>query len=417
MLELLAVVPFLCAVPALFHELASSTLLHARAPGAVNVSLGASELLPMMAILPFMLYQLAGFGTLHFVVSRPVNWAINIAILGLIIASYVANREGAYGTERVLTGLLVLGLGATVFFGILQTQADADGLHDAFPAQESSKNAATCATAQTFRKRRDIGGQYIVWWISYRGEGKAGVDNIGVFEDDGTPRKKHPLLLDPSPEAHPLHIARGFALVGDDLYIANAWRRDSHVARYRRRGDTFHFAEVVVTTKQISAMVHPFDVEFGDDGRLYVSCQDTNTVLAILPKTRKPAPVASHLRKNFPNGNFLPGTLVASSQGRLPEVRRPRAAGRSVAAGPRGGARRARQAPALRARHRRASQASLCGGRSGNVVKVYELKTGRLVARIRGRSSRNPCTSSCTATRSTSAPPAPAASSPTTSPK
>jgi hypothetical protein len=30
-------------------------------------------------------------------------------------------------------------------------------------------------------------------------------------------RKAHPLLLDPSPAAHPLHIASGFALVGDDL--------------------------------------------------------------------------------------------------------------------------------------------------------------------------------------------------------
>jgi hypothetical protein len=128
-LELLAVVPFLCAVPPLFHELASSTLLHGRAPDAVNVSLGASELLPMMAILPFMLYQLAGFGTLHFVVSRAVNWVINIAILGLIIASYVANREGAYATERVLTGLLILGMGAAVLYGILklrQMQADYD---------------------------------------------------------------------------------------------------------------------------------------------------------------------------------------------------------------------------------------------------------------------------------------------------
>ena len=83
----------------------------------------------MMAILPFMVYQLAGFGTLHFVVPRPVNWVINIAILGLIIAGYVANREGAYATERMLTGLLVLGLGATVLFGILklrQMQMDYD---------------------------------------------------------------------------------------------------------------------------------------------------------------------------------------------------------------------------------------------------------------------------------------------------
>jgi hypothetical protein len=119
-LELLAAVPFLCAVPPLFHELASSTLLHARAPDAVNVPLGASELLPMMAILPFMVYQLAGFGTLHFVVSRPVNWIINIAILGLIIAGYVASREGAYVTERMLTGLLILGMGAAVLYGILK---------------------------------------------------------------------------------------------------------------------------------------------------------------------------------------------------------------------------------------------------------------------------------------------------------
>ena len=126
-LELLAVVPFLCAVPPLFHELANSTLLHAKAPGAVDVSLGASELLPAVAILPFMLYQLAGFGTLHFVVPKPVNWGINCAILGLIIAANVANRQGAYGVEKAVGGLLVLGMAATVFYGVLtlrQMQAD-----------------------------------------------------------------------------------------------------------------------------------------------------------------------------------------------------------------------------------------------------------------------------------------------------
>jgi hypothetical protein len=152
-----------------------------------------------------------------------------------------------------------------------------------------------------------------VWWISYRGESGHGVDNIGVFEDDGSPRKMHPLLLDPSPAAQPLHIARGFALVGDDLYIASAWRKDSHIACYHRHGDTFRFKEVLAKTEQVAAMVHPFDVELGDDGRIYVSCQDTNTVVSLLPKTRKPASVAAHLRKHYPHGKFLPGTLVASS--------------------------------------------------------------------------------------------------------
>jgi len=128
-LELLAVVPFLCAIPALFHELAHSTLLHAAAPGAVDVALGPSELLPMVAVLPFMLYQLAGFGTLHFVLPRPVNWAVNVGILCLIIAAYVANREAMYVVERRFAGLLVVAMAITVCYGVLklrQMQASYD---------------------------------------------------------------------------------------------------------------------------------------------------------------------------------------------------------------------------------------------------------------------------------------------------
>ncbi|MEO8507380.1 MAG: hypothetical protein ABI593_07100 [Betaproteobacteria bacterium] len=137
-LELLAVVPFLCAVPALFHELASSTLLHAKAPGAINVALGPSELLPMVAIFPFMIYQLAGFGTLHYVVSRPVNWAINLAIVGLIIAAYVSNRLGAYDQERVFGSALVLGAGALILFAILKLKSmQEDYLRRCPPAHES----------------------------------------------------------------------------------------------------------------------------------------------------------------------------------------------------------------------------------------------------------------------------------------
>ena len=128
-IELLAVVPFLCAVPSLFHQLATSTLLHTPAVSAVNVTLGASELLPAVAILPFMLYQLAGFGTLHYVVPKPINWAINIGILGLIIASYVGIRLGNFALEKSMVGLLVLGMAVTVFYGVLklrQMQADYD---------------------------------------------------------------------------------------------------------------------------------------------------------------------------------------------------------------------------------------------------------------------------------------------------
>jgi hypothetical protein len=48
-----------------------------------------------------------------------VNWAINIGILVLIIASYVAYRAGAYHIERIATGLLVLVMAITVFYGVL----------------------------------------------------------------------------------------------------------------------------------------------------------------------------------------------------------------------------------------------------------------------------------------------------------
>jgi hypothetical protein len=119
-LELLSVVPFLAAIPALFHELAHSTLLHTHAPGAVDIALGASELLPMVAILPFMLYQLAGFGTLNFVVSKLVNWIINVAILCLIVGGYYFYREGDYLMEKRIEAFLVVVMAIVVIHGVLK---------------------------------------------------------------------------------------------------------------------------------------------------------------------------------------------------------------------------------------------------------------------------------------------------------
>ena len=139
-LELLSAVPFLAAVPALFHELANSTLLHAHAPGAVDVTLGASELLPAVAILPFMLYQLSGFGTLHFVVSKPVNWAINAMIFVLIVASSTANRQGDYLLERRFVGVLVLVMAATVFYGVLKLKRMQTDYLQRLPAKDKDKD-------------------------------------------------------------------------------------------------------------------------------------------------------------------------------------------------------------------------------------------------------------------------------------
>jgi hypothetical protein len=128
-LEILAVVPFLCALPSLFYELSHSSLLHGKeATEAVTIAtsvswVGTAEILPMVAILPFMLYQLAGFGTLHFVVSKVVNWVLNIVFFVLIVASYVANRMGEYPWERRLARTLVTLVVITVFYGVLKLKA------------------------------------------------------------------------------------------------------------------------------------------------------------------------------------------------------------------------------------------------------------------------------------------------------
>jgi hypothetical protein len=140
-IELLAMVPFLTAIPALFHELAHSTLLHSKAPGAVDIALGASELLPMVAILPFMLYQLAGFGTLHFIVPKLVNWAINIGILCLIVASYVAYREADYGLEKKFDAALVVAMALTVLYGVLKLR-QMQIAYDAQCPQKAAKQLA-----------------------------------------------------------------------------------------------------------------------------------------------------------------------------------------------------------------------------------------------------------------------------------
>ncbi len=119
-MELLSVVSILCAIPSLFHELAHSRLLHALAPDATDIALGASELLPAVAVIPFLLYQLAGFGILHYVVSKPMNWAINLGIFALIVVATAANRHADYPMEKTTVSILVIAMLITAFYGVLK---------------------------------------------------------------------------------------------------------------------------------------------------------------------------------------------------------------------------------------------------------------------------------------------------------
>jgi len=123
-LELLAAVPIICAVPALFNQLAHSALLHGTshmvAQSLTISTLDPTELLPAAAMLPFMLYQLAGFGTLHFVVSKAANWIINIGIFALIVGSHMANRQAMNGLETLFSVLLVVSMTIVVIYGVIK---------------------------------------------------------------------------------------------------------------------------------------------------------------------------------------------------------------------------------------------------------------------------------------------------------
>lgn len=138
-LELLAVVPFLAAVPPLFHELANSALLHARAPDSINTALGVSELLPAIAVLPFMLYQLCGFGTLHFVVKPWLDWVINLAILALIVATTASNRLGNYDDEKTYAGALVVLMALVVGCGVMKLKQLQRDYEARVPADDPKK--------------------------------------------------------------------------------------------------------------------------------------------------------------------------------------------------------------------------------------------------------------------------------------
>jgi hypothetical protein len=141
-MELLAVVPFLCAVPVLFKELARSTLLHhATDPGAVTTVFGLGQILPAIAIVPFVIFQLAGFGMLNFIVPRAVNLAVNTLIVSLITAVYYTNFVGLYSAERISGALLMLSMVALTCYGILKLKSmQAD--YDRRCPLDSAENAA-----------------------------------------------------------------------------------------------------------------------------------------------------------------------------------------------------------------------------------------------------------------------------------
>jgi hypothetical protein len=130
-----------------------------------------------------------------------------------------------------------------------------------------------------------------------------------------------------------LRELRGFAFGPDgDLYVANAWKDQSQILRFAGApGPDGRHAFLGVFAAQHradSGLAHPFDVQFGPDGHLFVPSQDTDIVARYYgpaategaPGTPMPHPAAvAGLAGDLPPGTFVPSAKHA--EGGLKAVR------------------------------------------------------------------------------------------------
>jgi hypothetical protein len=156
--------------------------------------------------------------------------------------------------------------------------------------------------------------------VTFHG-GSNGQANAAAYDESGTLVSSS--VLEPLPAEAEL---RGLALVGGGLlWVANGSKTSSAILAYSGSGSSYSGGQPVASYPAVDSLWHPFDFTFSFDPaarRCYVSNQDTNAVarfgVAVDGKSMSPAPLAPALP---PEGTFLDGTFVASSDGNLPGVR------------------------------------------------------------------------------------------------
>jgi hypothetical protein len=98
----------------------------------------------------------------------------------------------------------------------------------------------------------------------------------------------------------------------------------SKVHCYQGSGTSYKQVSDFISPKHADSIDHPFALAFDGGGTCYVSNQDTNVVAALSVSSDglkgTPEVVASYLTALYPGGEFLQGTLAASSQTDLPNA-------------------------------------------------------------------------------------------------
>jgi hypothetical protein len=153
-----------------------------------------------------------------------------------------------------------------------------------------------------------------MFYLSFHGgSGSNSLNNIHVYNDDGSKASSLKLLPQGSPDLSEL---RGFAFV-NGLMVVNGYKKYSQFLQYTLSGTppAYRYSQTLGESGyQFSGS--PFDFTFDDKGHCYLSSQDTG-VVTILSAPGKPGTIPSALTQNgVPGTLYLQGTFVAAASKR-----------------------------------------------------------------------------------------------------
>lgn len=140
-------------------------------------------------------------------------------------------------------------------------------------------------------------------------------NNVHAYDKNGN--KLSSAVLDDA-DGVLLDELRGIRSAGKYLYVVNANKLQNSVLCYEGADTRYRFVGWFASRHTCNAILHPFDIAFDGVGYCYLSSQDTNVVTRFIVsdegRSARPAPMAAALPAK---GQFLPGTFVASSNGKL----------------------------------------------------------------------------------------------------